>query len=44
MKMVGDAFGVHHGPSRTLIQAKRKLKADKARKNAKDARKKNRRK
>lgn len=44
MEMVDDAFGVHHGPSRTLIQAKRKLKADKARKNAKKARKRNRRK
>lgn len=44
MEMVDDAFGVHHGPNRTLIQAKRKLKADKARKNAKKARKRNRRK
>lgn len=44
MQMVDDAFGVHHGPSRTLIQVKRKRKADKARKNAKKARKRNRRK
>lgn len=43
MEMVDDAFGVHHGPSMTLIQAKRKHKADKARKNAKKARKRNRR-
>lgn len=44
MEMVDDAFGVHHGPSRSLIEVKRKRKADKARKAAKKARKRNRRK
>ena len=44
MEMVDDAFGVHHGPNRSLMEVKRKLKADKARKAAKKARKSNRRK